>query len=340
MLTTGKVGTLRILDGSEIIAKGAQATMSCFTYVSIGTTFADKTAEAYADDTDYTGNFWAAASDTIYVGQTSKFGRIKFLKDGGVFAIAAGLLIPKYYNGTSWVTITDFNDGTAVGGHTFAADGYIDFKIPQDWAVQGDASLDADMYYIELNPTALPSTEPSADVLAPVDGKFFDVKFASMDFSGPLGRPKTAERLKLNRGNMDSCAHFVEGPDDPIYEAVPISFSLALDDTCNREYILLALECGTVGSTYWTGAGVTTKGDTKNDGTNANPAFVDSGKKCVDIVMIWANSTGSVYGRAYYEVYFPPNEQSISEAEDAVTLTCAGGCYGVIEGTGGLASRY
>ena len=343
MKFTGRNGELRIYDGSEIVAGGAQANMSVFVYVSIGSTFTDKTTEAYADDISYTGTFWVNTGDKVYVGRTVPFARIKFLQGGGVLGIAAGALTIKYYNGSSWVAITDKNDGTASGGHTFAQDGYIDFKVPSNWALRGDASLSATHYYIELTSAALPSTEPSADILAPVDGQYQVVGFANMDFNGPIGRPRQEEVLVLDRDTMSSTAHYVQGSDEKIYEPLPVTFSCILDDTVNQDYVFDALACGNPGAGSWTATGVTTKGDTKNDASNYNPAFADAtNKKAVDIIIQWDTdrTSSTPNGLGLYEVYFPLEEQSIVESADGITLNCNGAIYGVIETAHELADRY
>jgi len=339
MKLTGKDGEFRIMDSTAIVANGAEAKMDVEVYDATGPTFTDKTSEAYADDTSYTGNFWADTNDKIYVGCTTKFATIQFLQGGGVLAIAAGTLAPKYYNGTSFTALTVV-DGTASGGHTLAQDGDITFAIPRDWAKQGDASLDSTMYYIELAPTSVPSTKPSADILAPTDGQYFVVKFADMNFTGPLDRPRTEELLVMNRGRYTSDAHYIEGPDARIYEGIPISFSCVIDDTINRERLLAALACGNPNdSAYWTATGVTTKGNTKNDGSNANPGFRETAKKTVNIQVLFSGTTYAE-GRAYYEVYFDLEEQKIAEAEEGLVLNCAGLVYGVIEGIHGFGNRY
>ena len=337
---TGRDGELRIFDGAEIPAKLAQGNMSVFVYDASGPTFTDKTSEAYSNDENHTGAFWVDAGDKIYVGQTSPFARIRFKYTTA--AIAAGALTVKYYNGTSWVAISDVNDGTAVSANTFAQDGYIDFAMPYNWAKGGDASLSSSHYYVELTSADLPSTEPSANILTPVDGQFLTVIFAKMDFNGPIGRPLTEEQLMLNRGRMDSYACYNEGSDMRVHEPLPISFSCTIEDTTMKDYVMDALQCGTPGNTNWLNLGITTKGDTKNDGSNANPAFADSSKKTVDVHMIWTTSTSGGYdqGFAYYEVYFPPDEVTITEGDDGLILNANGGVYGVIENIHQLADRY
>jgi len=173
-----------------------------------------------------------------------------------------------------------------------------------------------------------------------VDGQFFEVGFSAMDFSGPLGRPKTEELLVLNRNRMDSDGHYIEGGADRVYEPLAISFSCALDDAVNKDDLFVALECGDPDSDNWTATGTTTKGDTQNDGSNDNPAFRDSTKKTVNVQILFEGSGDTPQGWAYYEVFFPKEEQTQSEGEDAVTISCAGGCYGVIERIHGFGNRY
>ena len=85
--------------------------------------------------------------------------------------------------------------------------------------------------------------------------------------------------------------------------------------------------------------GVTTKADTKNDGTNANPAFRETAKKTVNIQTLFSGTTYAE-GRAYYETYFDLENQSFAEAEEGLVLNCAGLVYGVIEEIHGFGNRY
>ncbi|GAH30241.1 unnamed protein product, partial [marine sediment metagenome] len=90
--------------------------------------------------------------------------------------------------------------------------------------------------------------------------------------TGPLGRALTEEILQLDRGVATSDMHYIEGPDNKIYDPLPISFGAILDDILNKNDIQIAMACGDPDSARWTGTGVCSKGNTKNDGTNANPA--------------------------------------------------------------------
>jgi hypothetical protein len=346
MKLTGKEGVLRIFDGSKNLHGAAprdDATVDMVTFDGVAT-WANITSDCETDDGNSADNFLTDDNDVVYIGSTIMFALIRFLKDVGAnYAVASGALKMYYFNGT------DFNsqpsnvvDGTASGGDCFAQDGYIEFDIPRDWAIGANAfnaNLDSDKYYVALMTTTSPSTDPDADVLCPADGQYFEIAFAAMDFSGPMGRAMTEEMLVLNRQRMDSYAHYIEGPDEAIYAPLDVSFSCLIDDAVNRERVMLALECGNCNDgARWTTTGTTTKAQTKNDGTNANPAFRDTGKKAVNIQILWTGT--NPLGFAYYECFAPRESQSISEAEDGVTLSCTLACYGVIEKVYGLANRY
>lgn len=340
MIFTGRNGTLRILDGTRQIADAAQGNMSVFLYNATGGTFTDKTAEAYADDTSYTGAMWNEAGDRVYVGFTRRFAMLRALLQ--TIAGDCGALTVKYYNGSSFVAVTGQSDGTAVGNHSFKQTGNVSWHIPSNWALRGNANLNADEYYVELSWADQTVSAPSADILAPVDGQWFQARFAEMDFSGPLGRPRPEEIAQLDRGQVNAAAHYVMGPDDAIYQPLDVSFSCKLDDTYNRERLKAALQCGNPGTTEWSATGTTTKGTTRNDGTNLNPAFAETAKKTVNVQILWdTGRTASIPdGLAFYEVFFPDEQQSIRESGDGVILSCRGACYGVIEDIHGIANRY
>jgi len=309
-------------------------------FVSPGT-WSTKTAEAYADDVSYTGPFCAATADRIYVGFKRRFAMIRFLKDGGAFAVGAGSLIAQYFNGTAFVPLSGLADGTAVGGNTLAQNGLVSWQIPADWALRGNANLDADKYYVEISLTNAPSTPPSADILAPVDGQYFEVAFSQMDFQGPSGRPRREEVIQLNRGKVDGLAHYVKGPDGRLYEPLEVAFSCALDDAANKAGIEEALDCGNPGTALWSAAGLSTKGLTRNEGASFNPVFADPSKKAVNLQMLFEAPAGEpAQGWAYYETLCPGDWRKVDEGEGGVILSCRAACYGVVERIHAIANRY
>jgi len=345
MILTGRQGTLRIFDSAAVLHGTAPLDGLSPSIVKWNgaTTYDDITAAVDTDDASIAEAFIANKTGAALLGSDSMFAMFKYLKGGGTnYAVAAGLMKAYYFNGTDFSTALTLVDGTAVSNNCFAADGYVSFAIPKDWAVGANAvnaALDATTYYILVQTTKDASTNPDADILCPVDAQYWDMKFSKMDFSGPIARPLTEEILVLNRGVMDANAHYIEGADGVVFEPIEISFSCLLDDVANAAYIFLALACGNPNTGTWTATGTTSKGTTKNDGTNANPAFKDATKKTVNVQMMFVGATYN-FGRAYYETYFPVDGQSIVEGEDGVTLSGKGFVYGVIEKIHGLAVRY
>ena len=345
MKLTGKNGVLRIYDSTDVLHDTAPRDDAVIDIVKLKSgTYYNETAFAKADDTDFITGFIDITASAIFIGSTVPFARIKYLKGHGTdYGAGTGALLAYYFNGTNFSTaLTGVTDGTLSGGDTFAQDGIISFKTPADWAIGANSvssDLDANKYYIKLAATTDSSAAPDADVLCPVDGQYYEVPFVGMDFSGPIGRPLTDEMLVLNRGNMDAFGHYIEGPDNPIYEPVSVSFSAMLDSTYNKTALQAALSCGDPDSARWTAAGTTAKGTTKNDGTNFNPAFVDTSKKAINLLVRWYD-TGLPFGMAYYETFFPPEGITIQESEEGIVVSVQGGCYGVIEDINHLCNRY
>ncbi len=154
---------------------------------------------------------------------------------------------------------------------------------------------------------------------------YLQLKFDAGDLTVPLGAPKTEETLYLPRGNMNSDAHYIEGSDEPLMAPVDLSFSCLLDDTSHTGYLKDWLYGRTVNSNTI----VTTQGDTQRNGANNNPVFEDSNKKTFNIEYFLDDSNDICM--KYYEVYFDLAEQSITEAEDGVTLSLSGKVYGTID---------
>jgi len=345
MILRGKNGVLKFYESSLVLHGAAPLDSITVDVVKYdGASWSNITSDVETDDASVESAFIADNNDVIYIGSTSKFAMIRYLKgNGSNYAVESGELVRTYFNGTDFDSVlAGCVDGTASGGgDCFAQDGNISFQIPRDWAIGANAfnaNLDADKYYIALKATTSPSTDPDADVLCPVDGQSFEMKFAAMDFEGPIGRPLQAEILKLNRQTMGSEAHYVKGPDDVIYQPMPISFSCFIDTVYNDVSLLAALACGNPNYGTWTSTGTTTKGDTKNDGSNSNPAFVDSNKKTVNTQILWTGS--NPIGLAYYETYYPEEGIKITESEEGIKLSAAGGVYGVIEDIYGFGNRY
>ena len=352
MLFTGRSGTLRIYDSTLVKGnKAAANSADIVVYDDSETSYTNKYTEAWSVDASYTGEMFVAENDAVYVGCTRKFSMIRISGGaGGTYCTGGGALRIFYYNGTDWtseIASGDITDETYASDTTFSQAEAIGFKAPEDWTIGqgGLTDLDTDKYYVKLMTTTVPSVAPTMDYLVPADNQYIDVIFADMNFDGPLGRSLTEEMLILNRGTMDgNYAHYIEGGDNSIYDPIQITFSFKADDTWNRGYVFDAMT-GTsfnlsAANGYWAAGNYTSsKGDTENDGTNANPTFADSDKKCCNVQMLW-DQTGGNFGMAYYETYFPEQEIKVTEADDGVTVSCTGYVYGVIEEIHQLGCRY
>jgi hypothetical protein len=105
--------------------------------------------EAYTDDTTDAGNSTSAdtqllmaVGDIAYFGKTAKFDAISWdVSTNGT----TGQIAWEYYNGSTWVLLTDV---LGVSNPTFAADGYISFIPPSDWATTPINSEATAYYYI------------------------------------------------------------------------------------------------------------------------------------------------------------------------------------------------
>lgn len=151
------------------------------------------------------------------------------------------------------------------------------------------------------------------------------------DFSGPIGIPRQEEILVLNRGVMDSWGHYIKGADDKLMEPVQCSFSVLIRDDQQTINILNWLQAGQDGGATQVNSHTlaTTKADTQRNGANANPAFADTNKLCFNVEYLMETG-GSDLGFKFAEVFFPLDQQTLSEAEDGITLALSGQCYGTI----------
>lgn len=154
---------------------------------------------------------------------------------------------------------------------------------------------------------------------------YFIIKFDDGNFTGPLGQAKTEEILILQRNRISADMHYIEGGDDVVMEPLPVTFSLPLEDTAITTDLLDWLE---MGGTVSGQTVVTTKEDTKRDGTNYNPAFADTTKVAYNVEFILDGETDICWH--YNEIYFDLSKQNISESEDGVTLTLEGMWYGTV----------
>jgi hypothetical protein len=160
---------------------------------------------------------------------------------------------------------------------------------------------------------------------------YLEVDLDVGDFSSPLGTPRPEEILVLDRGRMSADAHYRRGPDDKLMEPVPVSFTVRVTDAA--QYINIRNWIRAMNDALVTQVNsntlVSTQGDTKRDGTNFNPVFADANKSTCNIEYLIEMGATDL-GILVAEVYFPPDQLPLAEAEDAITLALAGMCYGTI----------
>jgi hypothetical protein len=327
---SGLDGQIRIYDSTPELRSEAGGDVEV--YDATGPSFTDKTSEARSAASSLTGDFCADTGDYLYIGHTSPFGRIQV--DLDTVAVASGALVVEYYDGDSWETL-DVTDGTDDGTDCLAQDGAICFIPPADWAMQGDAGLDSDKYYVRLSTTDVPSQAPDAEQIWPIDGQYLDLIFDGMDLQAPGGRPRPEQTLVHHRGRLSSYSHYLSSSDAKLVEPLDFSCSVRLDTVVNRLALMQALTCGNPNlSTAWDATGVSTKTDSMlldRAGTLVHtPAFDDTTIKAVCVQILWTKG-GVSYGKMFNEVWFPESEQQFQEAEDAVTVSLAGLIYGSIE---------
>ena len=151
---------------------------------------------------------------------------------------------------------------------------------------------------------------------------YLEVLFCSMDFTGPVSRPKTEETLVLNRGTFDTDSHYVEGSDEAKLAPLPVTFSARLADTTNSQAL-----------SDWVSGVTTIQGKELHDWRNhfaiggvSVPAFADPSKVVYRLEMLWDGTND--YGLRYDGFYFKPGECTVNEAADSLTLNVTGEVYG------------
>ena len=155
---------------------------------------------------------------------------------------------------------------------------------------------------------------------------YFEILFTDANFSAPTTRKKTEERLVMDRGLVDSHAHYVQSAEDPIMEPLPLTISCKINDTTSGvSYLDEWFRSGKVNNRTV----ASTKGNTYNVSGVSNPIFVDTTKRTYHVECIWDGTVD--LGFEWAEVYFPPGEQTIAEGEDGITLNLSGQIYGTIK---------
>ena len=162
-----------------------------------------------------------------------------------------------------------------------------------------------------------------------------------MDFSAPSSRPRTEERLIMDRGNFDTISHYAEGDDAPRYAPMSMSFSARLADTVDTRVLNDLLAAATPGLLTSTVSGTLVPVDNVAGGTsyfatwdglttidgNSLVAFADAEKMSYRVEVLWDGPSSDI-GYRFEEVHFAAGEQTITESADGLMLSCNGQVYG------------
>ena len=160
---------------------------------------------------------------------------------------------------------------------------------------------------------------------------YLELDFDVGNFTGPIGTPRPEELLQLDRGKASSDMHYINGPDNPMMEPVPVTFGYFLQNVVQQTYLIHWLTAMNDGLTQTVNDNTltSTHADSQRDGSNNNPAFADSNKSTCDVCWL-SNTSGTDFGWRYNGVLFLISEQTFAEAESDITLSLNGKCYGTI----------
>lgn len=168
-------------------------------------------------------------------------------------------------------------------------------------------------------------------------GHVFTVGFEQMDLRAPEGRPRPAEIPVLDRGNLTSTTHYVQGSDVAVVQQQRLAFAADLDDAVNTSALRTAL-CNPDRNDPWVVSGFTfspvagNRGILNGSGTSvATPVPFDMLQDRVDIwVLFYGTGSGKSQGRVYRDCWFPFDLQQLEELPDAVHLNATGWCFGQV----------
>lgn len=161
--------------------------------------------------------------------------------------------------------------------------------------------------------------------------QYMEILFTDANLTGPLGRSLPSERLVMDRGVLDTNAHYVEEGDASRMEPLSLTFSCKTADTTEYK-LLLDMMSGTsllqVGGTTYQMNTRTGKGIDMYGFSTTPPSFRDdlNNKVTYMVEVMWSGTSN--LGMRWDEVLFHPNEQTVTEAEDSVTLNLNGMIYG------------
>lgn len=171
--------------------------------------------------------------------------------------------------------------------------------------------------------------------------RYLEIPFVLMNFSGPLGKPRSPDPIVTTVGG------YFHAPTSPeyesgFYEPTAINFTFwvnSADWTAHRaafSNIDMASPWRVGAHTWQTSKG---RGSIRlpDDSYKPTALFFDQNKKAVDVQVKWASTqaSGSIVGMRYDETYFSPQSLQLTESPDFVEIRVSGALvYGNIEPIG------
>ena len=309
-----------------------------------GTTIAG-TAITIAPDPYWEANEWASAyvqfdggalDGYVYRVASNNSDTLTMVSDVGAAGAVTG--DPIILGGTQSYTVSNVTQGAdtsvvsiTVYGDAWVADEWIGHKIT---ILSGEAVgksyfvVDSDTDSITVNGLLDDAgVLPSEQFALGGQPYYFELCLDNGDFSGPIAIKKHEEILVLDRGLVDTCAHYINDNDAGIMEPLTISFSAMINDSDKFLSFMDMIEGSLVnGKTM-----ATTKGHHDRILNGApNLSFFDSTKKTFDVAYKMTGTTNSIT-YVFNECYFELSEQTYAEAEDGINLALTGMCYGTID---------
>jgi len=157
---------------------------------------------------------------------------------------------------------------------------------------------------------------------------YIELLFVNADLSFPIARHKTEEILHTDRGNVDSNSAYAQGLEDALLEGIPFSVTAKLTDENYTGYLTDWLSGVTVINDKTLTTCKASSSVTIGQSAVSTPSFADGTKMAYNVEVLWDGTND--YGWKLAEVYFPPDQQTINEGEDAVTVNINGLIYGQI----------
>ena len=158
---------------------------------------------------------------------------------------------------------------------------------------------------------------------------YLEVLFVDAGFSYPIARPKPEEVLCTDSGEVNKYTTYCEGSDDVAMAPLPFAMTCSLADSATTRYLVDWV----TGVTQINSVDLdSTKGTTTVDIAGAavtTPVFADPSKQAYNVEILY-DVSGTTQAWRLSEVYFPPEQQTVTEG-DVVSLSVVGSVYGKIE---------